>query len=128
MNYFFNKTLNMGFTDALARVKDVLMSEGFGIVSEIDLQAKFREKLNVTISRYLILGACIPAYAYKAMQAEEKIGVMLPCNVVIIEKDNEKTEVAAVDPIASMMAIENEALSGIASDVTGKLKNVVNRL
>jgi uncharacterized protein (DUF302 family) len=128
MQYYFNKILNAGFTEAVTTVKNALQTEGFGIVSEIDFQSKIKEKLNIDIHKYLILGACNPAYAYKAMQAEEKIGVMLPCNVIIIDRENGTTEIAAVDPMASMMAIPNEELSTIALEVTEKLKKVVNSL
>jgi uncharacterized protein (DUF302 family) len=128
MQYYFNKTLNAGFNDAITIVKNALQTEGFGIVSEIDFQSKIKEKLNIDIRKYLILGACNPAYAYKAMKAEEMIGVMLPCNVIIIDRENGTTEIAAVDPMASMMAVPNEELSAIALEVTEKLRKVVNSL
>ena len=128
MQYFFSKTLNSGFEESIVKVTEALKSEGFGIVSEIDMQAKLKEKLNVDIRKYRILGACNPAFAYKAMQAEEMIGVMLPCNVVVIDKENGTTEIAVVDPMASMMAIENTSLGDTAQEVTDRLKKVVELL
>jgi len=102
--------------------------EGFGIISEIDLQEKFKEKLGVNYKKYRILGDCNPSYAYQAVLLEEKIGTMLPCNVLVIEQENGKTEVSAVNPIASMMAIENKDLESIAMEITEKLKRVVTNL
>jgi uncharacterized protein (DUF302 family) len=128
MEYFFSKILSSSFEDAIIKVIEALKAEGFGIVSDIDMQAKFREKLNVNVRKYRILGACNPSFAYKAMQHEEKIGVMLPCNVVVIDRENGTTEIAAVDPLASMMAIQNPDLAEIAKQVTDSLKIVVNKL
>ncbi|HLO60483.1 MAG TPA: DUF302 domain-containing protein [Bacteroidales bacterium] len=128
MEYFFSKILSAGFEDSISRVVECLKTEGFGIVSEIDMQAKIKEKLNKDIRKYRILGACNPSFAYMALQSEEKIGVMLPCNVVVIDRENGTTEVAAVDPMASMMAIQNPDLANIAFQVTEKLKSVVNKL
>jgi len=128
MEYYFSKILNKDFEEAIHMVTEALKTEGFGIVSTIDLQAKFKEKLGVDFKKYTILGACSPSYAYKTLQVEEKIGVMLPCNVVVIDKGNGSTEVAAVHPLASMMAIQNAALEPLAEEVTEKLKNVINHL
>ncbi len=128
MEYYFSKLLSRSFEESIDRVTEALKTEGFGIVSIIDMQAKLKEKLGVDFKKYTILGACNPPYAYKTLQAEEKIGVMLPCNVVVIDKENGTTEVAAVHPLASMMAIENPALEPLAREVTVKLKNVINSL
>jgi len=128
MEYYFNKIINKSFDEAIISVTESLKTEGFGVVSTIDMQAKLKEKLGVDFKKYTILGACNPAYAYKTLQAEEKIGVMLPCNIVVIDKENGTTEVAAVHPLASMMAIQNAALEPLAKEVTEKLKNVINSL
>jgi uncharacterized protein (DUF302 family) len=128
MKYYFEKTLKTDFETAVAQTKEALKSEGFGVLSEIDIHEKLKEKLGVDFRRYKILGACNPAYAYKALQKEDKIGVMLPCNVIIQETTDGKTEVAAVDPVASMSAIENPGLRDIAGNIQKKLKNVIGKL
>ena len=128
MKYYINKILKMDFEESIEQVTEALKKEGFGVVSVIDMQAKLKEKLGVDYRKYTILGACNPPYAYKTLQAEEKIGVMLPCNVVVIDRENGTTEVAAVHPLASMMAIENAALEPLAKEITEKLNNVINSL
>jgi uncharacterized protein (DUF302 family) len=128
MEYYFSKTISLSFDEAINRVTDVLKSEGFGIISEIRMHEKLKEKLGVDFKKYIILGACNPAYAYKALQVEDKIGTMLPCNIVVQELSENHIEVAAVNPIASMMAIQNPALTGIAKEVTDKLLVVISRL
>jgi uncharacterized protein (DUF302 family) len=128
MKYYFEKTLKTDFETAVAKTKEALKSEGFGVLSEIDIHEKLKEKLGVDFRKYKILGACNPAYAYKALQKEDKIGVMLPCNVVIQEITEEKIEVAAVDPVASMSAIEKPGLRDIAGDIQKKLINVIKKL
>jgi uncharacterized protein (DUF302 family) len=128
MEYYFSKTIILSFDDAINRVTEVLKSEGFGIISEIRMHEKLKEKLGVDFRKYTILGACNPAYAYKALLVEDKIGAMLPCNVVVQELSNDNIEVAAVNPIASMMAIQNPALIGIAKEVTDKLQTVISLL
>ena len=128
MEYYFSKTINLSFDDAINRVTEVLKSEGFGVISEIRMHEKLKEKLGVDFKKYTILGACNPAYAYKALQIEDKIGTMLPCNIVVQELSENHIEVAAVNPIASMMAVQNAALMGIAKDVTDKLQVVISRL
>jgi uncharacterized protein (DUF302 family) len=128
MEYYFSTILNTGFSEAVDKVTEALKTEGFGIVSVIDMQAKLKEKLGVDYRKYTILGACNPAFAYKALQAEEKIGTMLPCNIVVIDRENGTTEVAAVHPMASMMAVENEALGPLAGEVTQKIKKVIDQL
>ncbi len=128
MSYYFKKNLDMSFDEAIIKVTEELKKEGFGILTEIDVQQTLKNKLDVEFRPYKILGACNPHFAYKAFLAEDKIGTMLPCNVIVQVNADGKTEVAAIDPIASMMAIKNEALSGIANEVREKLKSVVERL
>lgn len=128
MKYYFATTLNLNFENAIEKVKEALKNEGFGIVSEIDMQEKLKEKLNVDFRKYKILGSCNPAFAYKALQKEDKIGTMLPCNIIVQEIGESKIEVAAVDPMASMMAIENQELASIASEVQEKMKKVIHLL
>lgn len=128
MSYYFTKTINVNFEQAIQLVTEKLKKEGFGVLSEIDIKEKLKEKLNVDFRKYKILGACNPAYAYKALQKENKIGVMLPCNVIIQETTDGKTEVAAVDPVASMSAIENPGLRDIAGEIQKKLINVIEKL
>ncbi len=129
MRYYYSTFLkNCTFSEALNKTKLALKEEGFGILTEIDLKATFKEKLNVDFPNYKILGACNPSFAYKALQAENKIGTMLPCNV-ILRQDNDKTvEVAAVDPIASMMGVQNEDLAHIATEVREKLKKAISNV
>ena len=128
MEYYFTKTLATSFDEAVRRVTDALKTEGFGIISEINIHDKLHEKLGVDFKRYRILGACNPGYAYKALQAEEKIGTMLPCNVIVIDQEDGSTEISAVNPIASMMAVHNPALEPVAIEVTDKLKRVMELL
>lgn len=128
MEYYFSKTIDASFDEAIIRVTDALKTEGFGIVSEIRMHEKFKEKLDIDFKKYTILGACIPAVAYKALQVEDKIGTMLPCNVIVQELSTNQIEVAAVNPIASMMAIQNPGLEGIAGEVTNKLEKVISQL
>lgn len=128
MSYYFSKIIDDSFEGAIERVTGLLADEGFGVLTTIDVSATLKKKLDVDFQRYTILGACNPGYAHKALTAEDKIGTMLPCNVIVQETPDGKTEVAAVDPMASMMAIENEALGGIATEVREKLKAVIDRL
>ena len=128
MTYYFSKIVDDSFDDAIARVTEALAGEGFGVLTTIDVSATLKKKLDVDFQRYTILGACNPGYAHKALVAEDKIGTMLPCNVIVQETTDGKTEVAAVDPMASMMAIENASLGDIASEVRAKLQAVINGL
>lgn len=128
MEYYFSKEINTDFSTAENRVRNKLQEEGFGVLTEIDIQSKLNEKLGVEFPKYKILGACNPPYAYKALKVENKIGTMLPCNVILQELDNDKIEVAAINPIASMMAIENKELSEIAQEITKKLKSTIDQL
>lgn len=128
MEYYFSKTLNVSFDEAIKTTTEALRSEGFGVISEIRMHEKLKEKLNIDFKKYTILGACNPPFAYKALQAEDKIGTMLPCNVLVIEQAENEIEVAAVNPIASMQAIVNPALGEVAQQVTDKLKKVIVEL
>ncbi len=128
MSYYFAKTIDKGFDEAIIIITESLANEGFGIISEIDVTATFKKKLDVDFKKYRILGACSPSHAYKALIAEDKIGTMLPCNVIVQEVNDGQTEIAAIDPMASMMSVQNEALGDVALDVRTKLKKVIDSL
>jgi len=128
MRYYFSKILEIPFDDAIAKFAEELKKEGFGIITEIDVKDTLKKKLNVDFKKYKILGACNPSFAFQALQVEDKIGTMLPCNVIVQEIQSGKTEVAAIDPIASMQAVENPKLSAVAKQVQGKLKTVIDNL
>ena len=128
MNYYISKKINTNFDHAVQLITETLKKEGFGVLTEIDIQEKLKEKLNVDFRKYKILGACSPAYAYKALQLEDKIGTMLPCSVIVQELENNEIEVAAVDPVASMMAIENPDLAGIAGEIKEKIERAIASL
>ena len=128
MAYYFNKILNVSFDEAISKVTEELKKEGFGILTEIDVKETLKKKLNVDFKKYRILGACNPPFAYQALQAEDKIGTMLPCNVIVQEHAEGKVEVAAIDPAASMQAIENPKLRDIAEQVRIKLRKVIDNL
>jgi len=128
MSYYFNKTVSTSFEDAIDKVTQELEKEGFGILTEIDIKETLKKKLDVDTNKYKILGACNPPLAYKALQAEDKIGTMLPCNVIVQEMENGRVEVSAVDPVASMSAIKNSDLETVAKDVRGRLKKVIEQL
>ena len=128
MNYYFSKTLETSFDEAVQKTVEALKTEGFGVISEINIHEKLKEKLNVDFRQYKILGACNPTYAYKALQAEDKIGTMLPCNVIVQELSESRVEVAAVNPAASMMAIQNTELEDIATVITEKIQKVIGLL
>ncbi|MEY8021326.1 DUF302 domain-containing protein [Muriicola sp. E247] len=128
MKYYFNKTLNEDFDKVIEKVTEELKNEGFGILTEIDVKETLKKKLDVDFKKYKILGACNPPYAHKALEAEDKIGTMLPCNVIVQEIEEGTVEVAAVNPMASMQAVHNENLGKVAEDITEKLRNVINNL
>ena len=128
MSYYFAKTLNIGFEQAVQHVTDALKQRGFGIITEIDVKDTLKKKINVEFRNYRILGACNPVFAHKALQAEDKVGTMLPCNVVVQEIGDGRTEVAAIDPVASMQAVNNPQLTAIAEDVRDELCKVVELL
>jgi uncharacterized protein (DUF302 family) len=126
MSYYFSKTVTDDFDTAIYNVTEELKKEGFGILTEIDVKETLKKKLDVDFRKYKILGACNPQFAHQALLAEDTIGTMLPCNVIVQERENGKVEVSAVDPVASMMAIKNEKLGEVANEVREKLKRVIN--
>lgn len=128
MEYYFSKVINVSYDEAVRLITEALKGEGFGVITEINMHDKLKEKLGVDFKRYKILGACNPSYAFRALQTEDKIGTMLPCNVLVIEQGQNKIEVAAVNPIASMEAITNPVLGDLAHQVTGKLKSLIEAL
>lgn len=128
MSYYIAKTVDRRFEETLERVVTLLKEEGFGILTEIDVKETLKKKLNVDFRKYRILGTCNPPFAYKALKAERMIGTMLPCNVIVQESDGGKTEVAAIDPVASMQAVQNPHLESIAHEVRNKLKKVVESI
>ncbi len=129
MNYYFNKTIeNVTFDEVIESVTAALTAEGFGVLTEIDVKATFKKKLDVDFRNYRILGACNPVFAFKALEAEDKIGTMLPCNIVVQQVSDTQVEVAAVDPVASMQAIENNKLTDTAQEIRSKLERVIIEL
>jgi uncharacterized protein (DUF302 family) len=128
MSYYIGRMLRMPFEDVVARATEALKNEGFGIITQIDVKETLKQKLGVDFAAYRILGACNPKLAYEALQMENKVGTMLPCNVVIRDAGNGNTEVAAVDPVASMQAIDNLELRRSAETVRAKLQKVVEAL
>ena len=127
-SYGFSKIVDLGYQEALKKVTEELQKEGFGILTEIDVQATLRKKLEVDFKPYKILGACNPPFAYKALQAEEEIGLMLPCNVIVYMNRDDKTVIAAVDPIVSMQSVDNSRLVDVAVTIQDKLRSVIDRM
>jgi uncharacterized protein (DUF302 family) len=128
MTYYFNKTVAGTFEEVIEKVTEALKEEGFGILTEIDIKETLKKKLDVDFKKYKILGACNPPYAHKALQAEDKIGTMLPCNVIVQEKGEGVIEVAAINPMVSMQAVKNEKLNNVANEISSMLENVVEKL
>ena len=128
MSYYFTKELNASLDEAIVKVTEELKKEGFGILTDIDVKATLKKKLDVDFRPYRILGACNPPFAFQALQAEDKIGTMLPCNVVVQEKVPGKVEVTSIDPVASMAAVDNPNLRTIGEQVRAKLKRVIDNL
>jgi len=128
MNYHFSKMLNVAFDEAILMVTEELKKQGFGVLTEIDVKETLKKKLGVDFRSYKILGACNPPFAYQALELEDKIGLMLPCNVIVQEHVEGKVEVSVIDPIASMQAIENPKLASVAEQVQAKLKSVIDSL
>jgi uncharacterized protein (DUF302 family) len=126
--YYFTKTLDLPFENAIARVTEELKKEGFGVLTEIDIQATLKKKLDVDFRPYRILGACNPPFAYKSLQAEPNIGLFLPCNIIVQDAGNGKTEVAAIDPLVAMSRVDNPALEPVAREVQAKLQRVIANL
>ncbi len=125
MNYHFSKISSSDFDSTITKVIDELKKEGFGIVTDIDMKETLKKKIDVDFKKYRILGACNPKYAYQALLVEDKVGTMLPCNVIVQEHTDGRVEVSAVDPVASMMAIENEKLLAHANEISEKLRIVI---
>ena len=128
MSYYFARTVEASFEDAVSRTREALKAEGFGVITEIDAQNTLKSEINVDFRPYLILGACNPDMAYEALQVEDKVGTMLPCNVVVQQLAEGRVEVAAIDPVASMQAIGNPALTQKAAEVGAKLQSAVGRI
>lgn len=128
MTYYNSKTVNYTFEETLSKVADELMKEGFGILTEIDVKETLKKKLDVDFRKYKILGACNPPFAYKVLQSEPNIGVLLPCNVVVQEGEDGKIYVSAVNPMESMQAVKNPALEEVASVVSSKLNKVLENI
>lgn len=128
MSYHFSKTVSVPFDQAIEKVTEALKKNGFGVLTTIDVSATLKNKIDVDFRPYTILGACNPKFAYQALQSEDKIGTMLPCNVIVQQTDDGRVEVSAVDPIASMQAIDNPALGEIAGQVHGLLKATIDEL
>jgi uncharacterized protein (DUF302 family) len=128
MKYYFNTTVSGNFEAIIEKVTELLKKEGFGILTQIDIQQTLKNKLDVDFKKYKILGACNPPFAYEALQQEDKIGTMLPCNIIVQELEKNKIEVAAINPMVSMQAVKNEKLGNIAQQVSKKLENVISNL
>lgn len=127
-NYGFSKVVTLSYDEAIEKVTEELKKEGFGVLTEIDVKATLKKKLDVDFKPYKILGACNPPSAYKSLLEEEQIGLMLPCNVIVYVNDNKETVVAAINPIASMMAVNNPNLGEVAQSIQSKLLNVINNI
>lgn len=125
MSYYFSKIVDLSFEDSIQQVKDQLKKEGFGVLTEIDMKETLKKKLDVDFRNYKILGACNPPFAYRALQLERMVGTMLPCNIIVQEVSEGKTEITAIDPVASMQAITNAELAEVAGQVRLKLKSVI---
>lgn len=128
MSYYFNKIVDMTFDEAIAKVTEELKKEGFGILTDVDVKATLKMKIDVDFRKYRILGACNPSFAHKALLTEDKIGTMLPCNVIVQEREDGQVEVAAIDPVTSMQSVKNENLNEIAVKVQAKLKQVIKNI
>ena len=128
MDYHYSKISTLSFDQAIEKVTEELQKEGFGVLTEIDIQATFKKKLDVDFKKYKILGACNPTFAYQAIQAEDKIGVFLPCNVIVQEHDDQKVEISVVSPKALMMAVGNSDLLSMADEIEDRLKRVIDAI
>ncbi len=128
MTYYFNTTVSGDFDAIIEQVTQLLQKEGFGILTQIDIKETLKKKLDVDFKKYKILGACNPPFAYKALQSEDKIGTMLPCNIIVQELEPNKIEVAAINPMVSMQAVKNSQLEDVAQEVSGRLEHVIKQL
>jgi len=128
MDYYNTKVVNLSFDEAISKVTEELKKEGFGVLTEIDVRETLKKKLDVDFRKYKILGACNPTFAYKALQIEDKIGTMLPCNIIIQENSQGKTEVSSINPRVSMQTVKNEELDSVATQIADKLKKVLENV
>lgn len=128
MSYYISTTYNGTFDEAIQKVTEELKEEGFGVLTEIDVKETLKKKLDVDFKKYRILGACNPNFAHKALSVEDKIGAMLPCNVIVEEHEDGKVEVSAVDPVSSMQSVENDELKPIAAEVRDRLEKIISRV
>ena len=128
MSYYISKISKVGFEGTLLKVEEELKAEGFGVLTEIDVQSTLKKKLDVDFKRYKILGACNPSLAHKALSTEDKIGILLPCNVIVEENIGGEVEVAAVNPIVAMSSVQNDSLAEVAKNVTEKLQKVMDKI
>lgn len=128
MSYYYTKIVAGSFDLILVKVTRLLSKEGFGVLTQINLQDTFKKKLDIDFKKYTILGACNPSFAYKALQLENKIGAMLPCNIIVQENENGAIEVSAINPMVSMQAVQNPKLKEVAESVSLKLKNIIESL
>lgn len=128
MKYYIDKVIEMDFAEVVSKVKSVLPSHGFGVVSEFDIDEKLKDKLNIDFRKYKVIGACNPKYAYEALKAESLIGTMLPCNIIVQQLDEKRVQVAAIDPIASMMAIDNKELNNAAKFIKTELEKIIEQV
>jgi uncharacterized protein (DUF302 family) len=128
MEYYFAKTVSCSYEEAVSRVTEELKAEGFGVLTEIDVKSTLKKKLDVDFRKYVILGACNPQFAYRALSAEDKIGILLPCNVVVQEREDGEVEVSAVDPVGMMQMVDSQALKDLSQQVQERLKKVIDRL
>lgn len=128
MDYYNTRVVNMPFDEAVSKVTEELKKEGFGVLTEIDVRDTLKKKLDVDFRKYKILGACNPPFAYKALQAEDKIGTMLPCNIIVQETKDGKTEISSINPRVSMQAVKNDLLAGVATEIARKLQIVLENV
>ena len=126
MSYYYSRTVELTYETAIERVTEELKKEGFGVLTQIDVQATLKKKLDVDFRPYIILGACNPQFAYKGLQAEHNLGLLLPCNVIVQAAENGQTEIAAIDPTTTMQAVQNPALNEVAGEVRAKLQRVID--
>jgi uncharacterized protein (DUF302 family) len=126
--YAFTKVLNTSYEDAVSKITDALKEEGFGVLTEIDVKATLKKKLDVDFRKYVILGACNPPYAYRTLQTDLDVGLLLPCNVIVYETDDKKAHISAINPVSALEVIKKEELRKIAEEVTEKLKRVVDKV
>ena len=128
MDYYFSNVLTASFEETVQDVREALKAEGFGVLTEIDVKATLKKKLDVDFRKYIILGACNPPFAYRALQAESNVGLLLPCNVVVQEMGDGAVEVSTIDPVTAMQVVDNDELESVASEIREKLRRVISNL